>query len=249
MHNTDWGKVNSLMLSAFQNYDEIEPKYNRETKSELLSKLQDMRVPLSSYLVNAICNDTDFFNTLLWGVDFMSVSGEEACLPLLDVLIVVSNSLTVKIQNNSRPEMKTFLSGDDKSILGKMLIEKIEGLQLAGILEEGWSENPGKAKRDLTSYIKSVTIERKEVKGRVYLGLYDSIPWPDSYKETDKCILIYRLGLLLGLDAQNEDNLYILNDSDYDDDAVLRQELYHKVSSVIRVQRKREASRNSKIDQ
>lgn len=243
MHNTNWEDINSLIKTSFQDYDEIEPKNTRETKSELLRLLQDMRVPLSPYLVNAICNDPVFFNALLWGVDMMSVSGEEVCLPLLDVLIVISNSRTVKIQNNSRPEMKTLLTGNDKEILEKMLIDKIEELQNAGILEEGWTANPGKAKRNLIHYIKSVTVERKEVKGQVYLGLYNSIPWPSGYKETDKCILIYRIGLLLGLDSQNEDDSYVLNESDYKDDKILRQELYHKVSSVLRVQRQREAKK------
>lgn len=246
MYNTNWEDINSLMKASFHDYDEIEPKNTRETKSELLRLLQDMRVPLSPYLVNAICNDPVFFNALLWGVDMMSVSGEEVCLPLLDVLIVLSNSRTVKIQNNSRPEMKTLLAGDDKATLEKMLVDKIEDLQNAGILEEGWSAHPSKAKRDLKNYIKSVTVERKEVKGQVYLGLYNSIPWPTGYKETDKCILIYRIGLLLGLDSQNENDSYVLNDSDYKEDKILRQELYHKVSSVLRVQRQREANKNSK---
>ena len=81
---------------SFQDYDEIETKNTRETKSELLRLLQDTRVPLSPYLVNALCNDPVFFNALLRGVDMMSVSGEEACLALLDVLIVISKSKTVK---------------------------------------------------------------------------------------------------------------------------------------------------------
>ena len=241
MHNTNWEDINSLMKASFQDYDEIEPKNTCELKSDLLRLLQDMRVSLSPYLVNAICNNPAFFDALLWGVDMMSVSGEEACLPLLEVLIVLAKSRTVKIQNNSCPEMKTLLTGNDKDILEKMLIDKIEELQNAGILEEGWTANPGKAKRDLIHYIKSVTVERKEVKGQVYLGLYNSIPWPSGYKETDKCILIYRIGLLLGLDSQNETDSYVLNDSDYKDDKILRQELYHKVSSVLRVQRQREA--------
>ncbi len=55
MHNTNWEDINSLIKASFQNYDEIEPKNTRETKSDLLRLLQDLRVPLSPYLVNAIC--------------------------------------------------------------------------------------------------------------------------------------------------------------------------------------------------
>ena len=60
MHNTNWEDINSLMKASFQAYDEIEPKNTCELKSDLLRLLQDMRVSLSPYLVNAICNNPAF---------------------------------------------------------------------------------------------------------------------------------------------------------------------------------------------
>lgn len=243
MHSTDWGQINSLMLSAFQDYEEIEPKNTRNIRSELLGKLQDMRVSLSTYLVNAICADIAFYDSLLWGVDMMSISGEEACLPLLDMLIVLVGSRKVKIQNSSRSELKTFISGGDKERLEEILVENINRLQMGGLLENGWEENPVEARKTLCEYIDSVTIKEKEVKGKVYWGLYNTIPWPKGFKETDKCVLIYRVGLLLGIDAQNGDNSNILDSNNYNAGAY-RQEIYHKVNSVLNIQRKREQNKN-----
>lgn len=245
MHTTNWENFNSLITETFHPFGEIETKSQIGVESQLLDVLHNSRLIISPYLVNAICADPSFYNSLLWGIDMMSFSGEEECLPLLDILIVLSNSRTVKIQNNNRPEMKTLLAGNEKEILEKMIVEKIDLLQQARILEDGWERNPVKAKRDLVNYIKSVTIERKEIKGKVYLGLYNTIPWPPKFKETNKCILIYRLGQLLGIDTF-EDETYSLQDQDYFEDGILRQEIYHKVSSVIRVQRKREEKQNSK---
>lgn len=230
------------MKGAFHDYEEeIELKSACEIRSELLGLLQGIRNPLSPYLVNAICNAPAFFDSLLWGVDMMLVSGEEDCLPLLDVLLVLCRSAKVKFQSSTRPEIKTILEGQDKEALKNIIIEKIKSLHQAGILEEGWVANPRKAKRDLINYIKSVTVERKEVKGRVYLGLYNSIPWPPSYKETDKGILIYRIGLELGLDLPNDEDIDVLPDREYRENGSLRQDIYHKVLSVLKTQRKRES--------
>lgn len=173
----------------------------------------------------------------------MSLSGEETCLPLLDMLIVVVGARKVKIQSSSRAELKTFISGADKERLEEILVENINRLQMGGLLENGWEKNPVEAKKTLCEYINSVTIKEKEVKGKVYWGLYHTIPWPKGFKETDKCMLIYRVGGVLGIDSDEKRIGEIGELRDYTD-GEYRQEIYHKVNSVLNIQRKREQNKS-----
>ena len=246
MREPNWEHINEVFIQTFKKYEPIKIKHDSSVRSELIERLEGMCIPISSYLINAILNDPLFYDDLIGGNDFMLFTGTDEFVPLIDILAVSWRSNKLKIQSNNRAEIKTFLTGEDKKLFEKIIIDKINDLNSSWlcVFEDGWEKNPVEAKQYLQDYIKNALYQKKEIKGKVYLRLYSTIPWPNNFKETDKCILIYRVGLLLGIDS-NLDDIELKEEYFYNDGET-RQNIYHHVRSVIQTQMKREKKDSKK---
>lgn len=247
MREPNWKHINEVFIKTFINSEELTAQYDLSIESELLEYLKATITQVSPYLVKAILNDPVFYDHLLGGKDMILYSKMENLGPLLDVLFILKKSVKVKIQNPDRTTLKTFLTGEDKQVLVNMIVERINELQSGWIdsFEKGWDENPGQVRNEVKKHINNIKTLKKELTGKIYSRLYNTIPWPVKFKETDKCILIYRIGLLLSLDTQLDPDI-VRDEEDFDEDSEYRQAIYHHVASIIRTENKRKLKKNSK---